>query len=423
MAALQRAHLVNRAMSHLIPAAIDRPSDDPIFALNAEANRRASTGEEVINATLGALMADDGSLALIGEVQEAIRSIDPARAAAYAPIAGASDFLGAVIRDTFGEGTMADRTVAVATPGGTGAIHHAIANYLEPGQALLTSSYYWSPYRIIAHHIGRQVETFRMYGDDERFDLESLEQSVDQMIEAQGRVLVVLNFPCHNPTGYSLDAGEWRAVAEMLSRAAARAPVTLLLDVAYSHYGLEEGWMENLAGFVEEGTLLVAWTASKAFTQYGARVGALLATVADDDARQRTANALSYSCRGTWSNCNHLGMLAITELLVDPERRVRVDEQRAELRALLDDRVQIFNQHAAEAGLRTPRYEGGFFVAVFTPDARATAAAAKEEGVFVVPLNGAVRVALCSTPSRDVPRLVEVLSRAVRATEAEMEQG
>ena len=317
MAALQRAHLANRAMSHLIPAAIDRPSDDPIFALNAEANRRASTGEEVINATLGALMADDGSLALIGEVQEAIRSIDPARAAAYAPIAGASDFLGAVIRDTFGEGTMADRTVAVATPGGTGAIHHAIANYLEPGQALLTSSYYWSPYRIIAHHIGRQVETFRMYGDDERFDLESLEQSVDQMIEAQGRVLVVLNFPCHNPTGYSLDAGEWRAVAEMLSRAAARAPVTLLLD----------------------------------------------------------------------------------------------------------DRVQIFNQHAAEAGLRTPRYEGGFFVAVFTPDARATAAAAKEEGVFVVPLNGAVRVALCSTPSRDVPRLVEVLSRAVRATEAEMEQG
>ena len=75
--------------------------------------------------------------------------------------------------------------------------------------------------------------------------------------------------------------------------------------------------------------------------------------------------------------------------------------------------VAAFNEAAAVVGLHTPRYEGGFFVAVFTPDALRTAASARDEGVFVVPLEGAVRVALCSTPAAEVPRLVAVLAQAV----------
>jgi len=159
--------------------------------------------------------------------------------------------------------------------------------------------------------------------------------------------------------------------------------------------------------------LLVAWSASKSFAQYGSRVGCLIAVTPDDGERERIRNALAFSCRGTWSNCNHLGILAITKLLTDPELKARVDAERARLKALIDERVAVFNREAARVGLRTPRYEGGFFVAVFTSDAGATAAGAREEGVFVVPMKGAVRVALCSTPAKDVPRLVEVLGRHV----------
>jgi molybdopterin-binding protein len=32
----------------------------------------------------------------------------------------------------------------------------------------------------------------------------------------QGRVFLVLNFPCHNPTGYSLSPEEWDGVAEVV---------------------------------------------------------------------------------------------------------------------------------------------------------------------------------------------------------------
>ena len=83
------------------------------------------------------------------------------------------------------------------------------------------------------------------------------------------------------------------------------------------------------------------------------------------------------------------------------------------VQTLLGERVNIFNREASRVGLRYPRYEGGFFVTVFTEDAHAAAEAMRKEGVFVVPIVGALRVALCSTRVEDVPRLVAVMARGI----------
>ena len=406
--------------SFLAPECTTRPGDDPIFALDAEANRRAAGGEDILNATLGALMRDDGHLAVLPTVFETLHSIPAEQGAAYAPIAGDGNYQRAVIHDLFGDGPLAAQSVAAASPGGTGALHNAIVNVLEPGQALLTSHLFWGPYRTLAQHTRRRVETFPMFAADGSFDVGALEESLLRLVEKQGRALVILNSPCHNPTGYSLDAAEWRATAAALRRAARHGPVTLALDLAYARFaeGDPNAWVRELSGAIGEILLLVAWTASKCFTQYGARVGALVATHPDADERRRIANAMAFSCRGTWSNCNHAGILAITRLLTDPALGARVDRERAALRRLLGERVAAFNAAARPAGLRYPRYEGGFFVTVFTPDAEQTARRMRELGVFVVPVAGAVRVALCSTPVAKVPRLVAALGEGLAAAGA-----
>ncbi len=407
----------DRTTGYLIPDSSQRPADDPIFALNAEAVRRARAGESVLNATLGALMEDDGRLAIMPSVFEALGRVPPEKAAAYAPIAGQPAFLAAVARDLFGDGPLAAHCVAAATPGGTGALHHAIVNFLQPGEALLTSHFYWGPYGTLATHTRRRVETFTMFDAVGRFDGAALDRTLKGQMQKQGRALLILNTPCHNPTGYSLDDADWEGVAASLRAAAAAGPVALLIDFAYARFagGDPMRWLRHVQPLLGEVLLLVAWTASKAFAQYGARVGALLACTPDDDERARIGNALSFSCRGTWSNCNHHGMLAITDLLTDPSLKRRADAERDRLRRLLDERVAAFNAGAAAAKLRHPRYEGGFFVTVATPDAERTAARMRESGVFVVPLAGAVRVALCSTPVAAVPRLIEALSAGVRA--------
>ena len=107
--------------------------------------------------------------------------------------------------------------------------------------------------------------------------------------------------------------------------------------------------------------------------------------------------------------------MAAIELLTKPELRAAVETERQRLVVLLDERVAVFNRAARAAGLRYPRYEGGFFVSVFAPDAERVAAAMRADGVYVVPMEGAVRVALCSTPAAAVPRLVASLAKALGA--------
>lgn len=403
--------------SSVIPTARDRVGNDPIFVLNSEATRRAKAGESIINATIGALMTDDGQLAVLPSVLDAFAQARSSRSAGYAPISGIPAFRAAVLQSLFGGGPLAQQATAVATPGGTGAIYQAVVNALEPGQSLLTSNYYWGPYRAITAHAGRGIETFNMFGEDGAFDVEALAAGMERQASTQGRVLVVLNFPCHNPTGYSLSPEEWSRVSDVVCRIGKQVPVTVLLDVAYMRYGgaAATSWVDAVQDMLRAATVLVAWTASKSFTQYGARIGALVALHRDPGELDQLENALGFTCRATWSNCNHVGQLAVAKLLTDRELIERSQAERDGLLRLLQTRIDAFNDAASSLGLSIPRYDSGFFVAAFTRDSETTARVMREGGVYVVPLEGAVRVALCCTPASVIPRLTTVLAQGVGA--------
>ncbi len=401
-------------MKYLIPSHRTRPSDDPIFALNAEAKARQAAGESIVNATVGALLDDNGALATLPSVSEAIRSVPAAVAAAYPPIAGPPDFLKAVATDLLGPHALF--AASSATPGGSGALHHAIGSFVEHGQTVLTTSFYWGPYKTLSDQQERELVTFRMFDPAGRFDVASFDKHLHQILEVQGRALVLLNSPCHNPTGYSLDAGEWDDVTTVVAGASKKGPVTVAIDGAYALYGARDLAQDRdrILRMADHALVVFAWSASKSFTQYGARVGAIVAFCPDEADRRRVASALSFSSRGTWSTCNAAGMSAITRALVEPDLRARVDAERATLKALLDRRVAAWNDRARAAGLTFPRYDGGFFTTVLCDGAFDAAAALKQDGVFVVPQAGALRVALCSVPERDVPRLVDAIAKRLQ---------
>ena len=214
-------------------------------------------------------------------------------------------------------------------------MHHAIVNTLEPGQNLLTSSYYWGPYAILANHTRRGVSTFRMFDEQGRFDLGSYADGLNQMMREQGRALIILNTPCHNPTGYTLDDAEWGQLVEITEQAAEAGPISFLLDFAYEKFAPpgQAIWRNHIERLSASVGVFIAWTASKSFAQYGARIGALLALHPDDEQRGRLANALGYSCRGTWSNCNTHGMLAVAEVLTDPELCAASENERKDPRS------------------------------------------------------------------------------------------
>jgi aromatic-amino-acid transaminase len=401
-------------MDLLPPRNAARPSDDPIFALNREATQRRAKGERVINATVGALLDDDGQLSILPTVIDAVRAVEARKAAGYTPIAGVPDYLDAVVRDLLGSSPLGDIAVAASTPGGTGALRHAVTTFLDHGQSLVTPSYYWGPYQTICDENERGLRTFPMFNTAGGFDVDGFARALDEAARAQGRLLVFLNDPCHNPTGYSMTAAEWTGVSDALREVSAKVPTAVLADVAYLAFAKDTtSFLAHLAPLAERAAVLFAWSGSKAFGLYGQRVGALVACVADKGQRAAVQNAMAYACRGTWSNCNAAGQHAVARCLTEPAVAAAVRDERARLIALLDGRVAAFNAAAAGTALRYPRYDGGFFVTLFARDPKGAAERLKARGVFVVPGKDSLRVALCSVAKADIPALVSALTDCV----------
>lgn len=400
--------------SHLIPTRQGRPGNDPIFALSQAAAAAKARGEQVINATLGALHDDAGKLATLPTVLRALRELGEGELAAYAPISGTPAFLDAVKRDLLAGTPLLDKAIAAATPGGTGALRHAITTFLEEGGKLVTTSYFWGPYATLATEHNRGVRPFSMFADG-ALDVAALDRTVGEAIAAEGRALVVLNDPCHNPTGYSMSDGDWAGVARVLAGHAEKAPVTVVLDSAYAAFspGAIERPIRALGALAGKVLIAFCWSASKTFLAYGQRVGALV-VVADDPAERADIDAaLTFSSRGTWSNCNHAGMAAVTRILTTPELAAATARERKACTELLDERVHAWNEAARPRGLKYPRYDGGFFVTVETVDPQGKAAALRERGIYVVPIANGLRVALCSVATADVPRLAATMAEVV----------
>lgn len=182
------------------------PVEDKIFGINQKAKEMAARegADKVVNATIGSLLDDDGNLVILSSVVEVLKNLTPIDYADYAPITGTPDFIKAIKKAAFGSFVPKSYTETVATPGGTGAIRNTIQNYSKRGDQVLTSDWYWSPYSTIAQDIERTIATYSLFDGEGRFHVASFESKIKELLARQDGLVIILNTPAHNPTGYSL---------------------------------------------------------------------------------------------------------------------------------------------------------------------------------------------------------------------------
>ena len=258
------------------------PKEDKIFGISNRAKAMiAKEGEsKVVNATIGALLDDSGRLIVLSSVDEVFKALSPAEYAQYAPIGGIPEFKEVVKKDLFRDFIPKTYTEAVATPGGTGAIRNTISNYSEYGDYVLTSDWYWAPYNTIAQEQGRKLDTFELFSESGSFNMESFSEKVKKLLENQERLIIILNTPSHNPTGYALTDEEWLRVSEILNRESSGKKITLLVDAAYADFAGDEGdsrsFFPILEKLDENVLVIIAHSLSKAYTLYGQRCGAMI---------------------------------------------------------------------------------------------------------------------------------------------------
>ncbi|WP_306590457.1 pyridoxal phosphate-dependent aminotransferase [Geothrix sp. 21YS21S-4] len=399
--------------SQLLPTRRAFPADDPIFALNAEAMARRAGGGSVLNATVGALLDDAGRLVVLDSVMALWRELTESEVAPYAPIAGDPAFLKALVQRHWPllEGPGA----ACATPGGSGALALSLRNFLEPGQRVLTTAPHWGPYATLASENGVGVRTAPWPAAGVPLDAEAWRTALTELARTQGRILVWLNDPCHNPTGRSLSREDRTALGDLLREAAAAVPVTLLLDFAYLDYARDPGAvaeaLKDYAALGGEGQVLVgaAMSLSKSLTLYGARGGALAFPWCGDPALQA---ALTQSCRGTWSNCARAPQALVVRLAREGKAQARLAAEHRHWSDILAMRADALDGALAAEGLAPLRWEGGFFVLASVSNPEAVCARLKTEGVFTVPLPEGLRVGLCGMRADEASRFAAALRKA-----------
>ena len=397
------------------------PHEDKIFGISNRAKAMiAEKGPDaVINATIGSLLDDNGDLVVLSSVDEVFKHLSPRDYADYAPIGGIAPFKEAVQKAAFGVHQPKGFTEAVATPGGTGSLRNVISNYSDGGDKVLTSDWHWAPYNTIAGEIGRSIDTFEFFTPERKFNTESFETKVNELLAAQESLVIIMNTPAHNPTGYSLTLEDWDNVVAVLTEAAkCGKAIALVVDAAYIDFAGDEEeyrrFLPKLENLPENVISIVAYSLSKTYTLYGTRCGAMICVAKTPEIAEEFKRVCEYSSRGSWSNSAKVAQVILSRIYGDPGLLERVNEERAHYRDMLIARGRAFEEAAHEAGLETVPFDAGFFISIPCDNPDEISAELEKQGLFIVPLAKGLRVSVASISEEKCRKLPAIIKAAMK---------
>ena len=399
-----------------------KSAQDKIFGANAAAVAAAAKygKDAVTNATIGAILDEDEKLVCLPTVEEVFRGLSTNEMIAYAPISGLPEYLDCVLTAAFGNSRPEGYIAAVATAGGTGAIHHAIWNYTDTGDTVLCSDWYWGAYKVLCQDMGRNFTTYKMLDENNKFNLPALKEKVDELLAKQDNLLYLLNTPAHNPTGYSLSGEDMDGVLAILKEAAVPGKnIVFFLDVAYIDYAGEKEEVrkifKKLSGLPANILCIVGYSMSKGFTMYGQRTGAMIGVSSDKSVIDEFAAINQYTSRATWSNINRPAMRTLATIYSDPELLAKVCAERDYYYQMIKARADLFAKEAEECGLPMLPYVAGFFLSIPAKNPDAICEKLHEDNIFAVPLAAGVRIAVCAVPLKKIKGMAVKVNAAMQA--------
>ena len=405
--------------------AVGKNLSDAIFGASAAAQEATSKfgADKVINATIGAIMDDDEKLACIPTMEKVFRALPMSDVIAYAPIVGLPAYLDTVVALTFADQKPDGYTASGATAGGTGAVHNAIANYSEIGDKVLTSDWFWGPYTALCHEQGRELVTYKLFDEEQNFNIKDFTAKVEELIKNQKSLLIIINTPAHNPTGYSLSGEDWDAVLDVCKTMTQKGDkkISILVDIAYIDYAGEKNearkFMKKFGNLPENIFVMFAFSMSKGYTMYGQRTGAIIGLSRSKEIIEEFANANKYTSRATWSNINRGAMTVLTKIQQDASLLSQFEKERAALYEIIRERGAIFMDEAKACGLNALPYKAGFFLSIPSKDPGAVCDKLHDDLIFPVPLKKGVRVAVCAVPAKKMRGMAAKIKKAWDAVE------
>jgi len=421
-------------MHFLSEHAHTKQGNDTIFGCFARYLQAAEAGADAVNGTVGALLTNNGTLAINTLVIEEMKQAEDIEFASYAPLKGLPDFLDLTISLALGDSRQeledcGIHMTSVATPGGSGSLYIAAKCFANPGEKVLLRDRYWGPYAGFLDGCGLGIETYPLLPLEQNnehpfFDRDAFEQSVQDLASKQSHVMTWLNDPAHNPTGLSLPFESRMEALDIFMQQAVNHPnvgFTLVLDSAYHFYADEtHGWGETIVETIRAGNpwpenLLIcfALSISKSHTIYGMRNGALICIHPVKDAVSRLTEVLGVTGRQTWSASPRVSQHALCTIHADKQKSEKWSVMLDDFHGILTERRNAFVDACTKLNIPINPTHDGFFAWLETEKANEIVEICASLHVYLVPLQGGVRIGLCAIPTGKIERVAHALSVAL----------
>lgn len=373
---------------------------DTVFTIAAKAN--ADTEPNKINSTLGSLFDEDTKLVAFDTFYNIYNNLDNRIKAKYAEsFTGNKAFIEASIKHVL-EDKIKLPHKALATSGGTGAVSMTLKNTLNPNDTVLLPSIGWTSYRLMAKEYSLKIEDYNI------FDIDDIIAKTSSLATKQNKILIVINSPCHNPTGISYSKEDFDKLVNHFNSLS--VPVIILNDIAYIDYSNDlahsRDYLEAFNNINDNILVLIAFSLSKTMTSYGLRVGSIIFIANKEETLIPVYNTFEKTCRVLWSNINNAAMVAFAEVI--NHHKDEFDREKAQYIKLITERAQIFTDEAKAINLEHYPYQEGFFITLkFDDNTKRDDIHTKlmDNHIYTVKVENGIRISLCGIPKSKIKGL------------------
>lgn len=408
-------------MSYIAKRARSGLSSSDILKTAVEAKADRQKGNKVIDASIGVFLYDQKKLGEVEVVKDAIAE-HVNDDLSYPPVSGPELYRVEVqkwlFKDHYEEITKRFQIAFGATLGGTGAVCLAFNTFLERGDAVLLPSIMWTNYRQIAAQAGVLSETYPLFDEKGNFNIAGLKEKIEELAKKQKNVLVLINDPCQNPTGYCLKDEEYGPLFDMLDEEGKKTELTALFDIAYIDYDERSRSFHPLFKHAAEKIHFFlpafAFSCSKSFGLYGMRCGALIGLCRDEKTKEGMLQSIECLARSIYSCPNGPALLCVGKALENESSREKLEDEIRSNEEILNRRAKLIRKELEDKGISYLPFQEGFFIALTVPDALKITQELKKKHMYVVLLDPThIRLALSGLNEEEIPVLVSAIKEAM----------
>jgi aspartate/methionine/tyrosine aminotransferase len=324
-------------------------------------------------------------------------------------------------------------TLPAVTPGSTGALHIVAKMFVDRDEVVVSPDRMWENYEnVVERNVGGRIETFPFF-DGDHFNVKGMQRKLLDTLGGQSKALLILNFP-NNPVGYLPKREAVGPIVQALVDVAEQTEKSLIvvLDDAYEGYvydpeAIQRSIFPELCDAHRRILPIKIDGISKEFLFYGGRVGTMtfgLPSSLDVDRKALQGeldNKLGGVVRSTVSNCSMPVQSAIVKVLGGLDKALA---ERQRVVEVLARRARLLAAELAKLALPQLKplpFNAGFFCFCDVegiPAAKLADHLLTKYKTAVVPTESAringIRIAFCSVPEKDIPRLVQNIAGAIR---------